>query len=31
VDGDGAVIARFGPTVVPDDPAVIDAIESALG
>ena len=30
VDGDGAVIARFGPTVVPDDPAVIDAIESAL-
>lgn len=31
VDGDGAVIARFGPTVVPDDPAVVGAIESALG
>ncbi len=31
VDGDGAVIARFGPTVVPDDPAVVSAIETALG
>ncbi len=30
VGGDGAVIARFAPTVVPDDPAVIAAIEAAL-
>lgn len=31
VNGDGAVVARFAPTVVPDDPAVIAAIESELG
>lgn len=31
VDGDGNVVARFAPTVVPDDPAVVGAIESALG
>ncbi len=30
VDGSGDVVARFAPTVVPDDPAVISAIESAL-
>jgi glutathione peroxidase len=31
VAGDGSVIARFAPTVLPDDPAVVSAIESALG
>ena len=31
VDGDGSVVARFAPTVVPDDPAIVSAIESALG
>lgn len=31
IGSDGAVVARFAPTVVPDDPAVISAIESALG
>ena len=31
VDGDGNVVARFAPTVVPDDPAIVSAIESALG
>jgi glutathione peroxidase len=31
VNGDGAVVARFAPTVVPDDPAVIAAIEGQLG
>jgi glutathione peroxidase len=31
VDGDGAVVARFAPTVAPDDPAIIAAIESNLG
>ena len=30
VGGDGAVIARFAPTVVPDDPAIVAAIEAAL-
>jgi glutathione peroxidase len=30
VDGSGAVVARFNPRVVPDDPRVIDAIESVL-
>ena len=30
VDGDGAVVARFSPTVVPDDPQVTAAIESVL-
>lgn len=30
VDADGRVVARFAPTVVPDDPAVVSAIESAL-
>jgi len=30
VGRDGGVIARFAPTVVPDDPAVVEAIESAL-
>jgi glutathione peroxidase len=28
--GDGEVIARFAPMVVPDDPAVVGAIEAAL-
>ncbi|MGZ4483783.1 MAG: glutathione peroxidase [Nocardioidaceae bacterium] len=31
VDGDGGVVARFAPTVVPDDPEVIGAIEALLG
>ena len=30
VDGDGAVVARFSPQVVPDDPQVTAAIESVL-
>ena len=28
LDGDGAVVARFDPTVVPDDPRVTDGVES---
>ena len=31
VDGDGAVVARFAPQVVPDDPQIVSAIESQLG
>ncbi|CAN5487722.1 glutathione peroxidase [soil metagenome] len=31
VDGSGSVVARFDPTVVPDDPRVTGAIESLLG
>jgi glutathione peroxidase len=30
LDADGSVVARFDPTVVPDDPAVIAAIEALL-
>ena len=30
LDGSGAVVARFDPTVVPDDPRVTEAIESVL-
>ncbi len=30
IDGDGAVVARFSPQVVPDDPQVTAAIESVL-
>jgi glutathione peroxidase len=30
LDGSGAVVARFDPTVVPDDPRVTSAIESVL-
>ena len=30
IAADGEVIARFAPTVVPDDPAIVSAIESAL-
>jgi glutathione peroxidase len=30
IDRNGKVIARFSPEVVPDDPAVVQAIESAL-
>ena len=30
VDGSGSVVARFNPTVVPDDPRVLAAIESVL-
>ena len=30
VDGSGAVVARFAPTVVPDDPRVTGAIEALL-
>lgn len=28
---DGTVVARFAPTVTPDDPLVVEAIEAALG
>ena len=31
VDREGKVIARFAPDVKPDDPALIEAIEAALG
>jgi glutathione peroxidase len=31
VDGSGSVLARFTPGVVPDDPRVVAAVESALG
>ena len=31
IDRDGAVVARFDPTVVPDDPRVTAAVESVLG
>jgi glutathione peroxidase len=31
VGRDGSVLARFAPTVAPDDPAVVAAIEDALG
>jgi glutathione peroxidase len=30
VGRDGEVIARYNPTVVPDDPAIVEAIEAAL-
>jgi glutathione peroxidase len=30
LDGDGTVVARFAPSVVPDDPRVIAAVESLL-
>ena len=30
LDGSGAVVARFDPTVVPDDPRVVDAVEALL-
>lgn len=30
IDGDGKVIARFNPTVVPDDPQILGAIEQLL-
>ena len=31
VGADGQVVARFAPTVVPDEPAITAAIEAALG
>ncbi|MDF1604590.1 glutathione peroxidase [Nocardioides sp. YIM 152315] len=31
ISGDGAVVARFRPGVVPDDPQVVGAIEAQLG
>jgi glutathione peroxidase len=31
IGADGSVVARFAPTVVPDDPAIVSAIESQLG
>lgn len=31
VGRDGSVIGRFAPNMVPDDPALVDAIEAALG
>ena len=30
VDGDGKIVARFNPSVVPDDPKVTDAIEQLV-
>ena len=30
VDGDGSVVARFSPTLAPDDAAIVSAIEAAL-
>jgi glutathione peroxidase len=30
VDGDGRVVGRFPPQVLPDDPAIVEAIEAAL-
>jgi len=30
LDADGSVLARFSPTVVPDDPRVVDAVERTL-
>ena len=30
VDGEGAVVARFGPVVEPEDPQVVDRIESLI-
>lgn len=30
VDGDGSVVARFGPAVIPDDPQLIGGIEALL-
>jgi len=30
IDREGTVVARFSPEVVPDDPAVVAAIEAAL-
>jgi len=30
LDGEGTVVARFNPSVVPDDPRVTDAIENLL-
>ncbi|HET6652754.1 MAG TPA: glutathione peroxidase [Nocardioides sp.] len=30
VDADGAVVARFSPGVVPEDPALVKAVESVL-
>jgi glutathione peroxidase len=31
VDGSGAVVARFSPGVVPEDPQLVGAIEAQLG
>jgi glutathione peroxidase len=31
IDRDGGVIGRFGPRTTPDDPALVEAIEAALG
>jgi glutathione peroxidase len=31
VDGDGSVVARFSPGVVPEDPQLVEAIERTLG
>ena len=31
IDGDGAVVARFRPKVLPDDPRLVAAIEEQLG
>jgi glutathione peroxidase len=31
VDADGRVVARFNPSVLPDDPRVVSAVESTLG
>jgi glutathione peroxidase len=31
VDGEGQVVARFSPMVVPDDPSIVRAVEDLLG
>lgn len=31
IDGSGAVVARFSPGVVPEDPALVAAVEGVLG
>jgi glutathione peroxidase len=30
LDGSGSVVARFSPSVVPDDPRVVEAVERLL-
>ena len=31
VDADGTVVARFNPSVVPEDPRLVEAVRSVLG
>jgi len=30
IDRSGSVVARFAPTVAPDDPSILEAIDRAL-